>query len=167
MDEMRFAEILEEFHSTNKSSQVFCAAIHAGKERKSEYGVSSQADYRGRGDKADLYTFFVLEELVPFIKIEYPFNFTGKAFAGFSLGGLMALDIVLNHPGIFSKAAIFSGSFWWRSMDQKDKRYDDNEHRIIQQIIRNGNYKPGLKFFFQCGNMDEKNDRNKMALSIQ
>jgi hypothetical protein len=30
----------------------------------------------------------------------------------------------------------------------------------MQQQVRNGEYHPGLKFFFQCGNMDETKDRN-------
>jgi enterochelin esterase-like enzyme len=27
--------------------------------------------------------------------------------------------------------------------------------------VRNGIYRPGMKFFFQCGEMDESEDRNK------
>ena len=58
-----------------------------------------------------------------------------KAFAGFSLGGLMALDIVWKHPNQFSKAGIFSGSLWWRSIDQTEEEYDDDKHRIMQQPV--------------------------------
>lgn len=164
MEEMRFETILEQFYSVNKTIPILCAAIHAGKERKSEYGIASQPDHKGRGDKANLYTSFVLKELIPFIEKKYSSRFTEKAFAGFSLGGLMALDIVWDHPDIFSKAAVFSGSFWWRSVDQKDKNYDDDKHRIMHQQIRNSDHKPGLKFFFQCGNMDETKDRNQNGI---
>ena len=90
---------------------------------------------------------------------------TGKTgFAGFSLGGLSAMDIVWNHSGLFNRAGIFSGSFWWRSLDQLDPAYDDNLHRIMHQQVRNGNYIPGMKFFFQCGNNDETRDRNKNGI---
>ena len=76
----------------------------------------------------------------------------------------MALDIVWNHPGKFSKAGLFSGSFWWRSVDQTEPHYDDNLHRIIHQEIKNGSYHRGMKFFFQCGNMDETMDRNNNGI---
>ncbi len=49
-------------------------------------------------------------------------------------------------------------------MDQGDAAYDDDTHRIMQQVIRNGKYQPGLKFFFQCGNMDEVLDRNNNGI---
>ena len=164
MEEMNFADILEQFHTSYKGHSLVCVAIHAGKERKMEYGIASQADYKGRGAKANLYTAFVLKELFPFVREKISFDFSEKAFAGFSLGGLSALDIVWNHSDIFSKVAVFSGSFWWRSVDQKDKNYADDKHRIMQQVIRNDNYKPGLKFFFQCGNMDETKDRNNNGI---
>jgi len=106
-----------------------------------------------------------MEELVPFIHQKYNVPaFKEKAFAGFSLGGLSALDIVWNHPEEFSKAGVFSGSFWWRSVDQAAANYDDDKHRLMQQQIRNGKFHAGLKFFFQCGNMDETKDRNQNGI---
>ena len=59
---------------------------------------------------------------------------------------------------------VFSGSLWWRSIDQIDEKYDDDKHRIMHQEIRNGQYAPWLKFFFQCGNMDEVKDRNNNGI---
>jgi len=165
MEELGLDCILERLYSHNAISPLFCAAIHTGSQRKMEYGVSSQADYLGRGAKANLYSSFILKELLPFIRGNYAITkFKEKAFAGFSLGALMALDIVWNHPNKFSKAGLFSGSFWWRSVDQSEPHYDDNLHRIIHQEIRNGKYHRGLKFFFQCGNMDETMDRNNNGI---
>ncbi|MES1221325.1 MAG: alpha/beta hydrolase-fold protein [Bacteroidota bacterium] len=158
-------KILKELNAENALKPLMCIGIHAGAERRMEYGVASQADYSGRGAKAGLYSSFVLEELMPYLKKVYSFlNFIEISIAGFSLGGLTAIDLAWNHPGVFKKAGIFSGSFWWRSVDQTDERYDDDKHRIMQQQIRNGSYKPGLKFFFQCGNMDETMDRNQNGL---
>jgi enterochelin esterase-like enzyme len=126
-----------------------------------EYGVAAQPDYMGRGSKAALYTSFIIDELLVYIHSTLKdIHFKQISFAGFSLGGLSALDIVWNHPAIFSKAGIFSGSFWWRSADQAAPDYDDDKHRIMHQQIRKGTYAPQLKFFFQCGNMDETKDRN-------
>ena len=161
LEELGLSNILEELYSEKTIESVLCVGIHAGAERKIEYGIALQPDYKGRGAKAGSYTSFVLEELIPFIKDAYQVAaFREKAFAGFSLGGLSAMDIVWNHPDEFSKAGIFSGSFWWRSVNQAHKEYHDDKHRIMQQQVRNGLFKPGLKFFFQCGNMDETKDRN-------
>src|SRR5699024_6091460 len=51
-----------------------------------------------------------------------------------------------------------------RSIDQTEKGYDDDQHRIMHQLVRNGDYAPWLKFFFQCGNMDETRDRNNNGI---
>ncbi|HEX7847733.1 MAG TPA: alpha/beta hydrolase-fold protein [Chitinophagaceae bacterium] len=165
MEELGLEKILEQLYADNAIEPLLCVAIHAGEERKMEYGVAAQTDYLGRGAKAKDYTHFILEELLPFIYKQYNIlSFKEKAFAGFSLGGLSALDIVWGHPTEFSKAGIFSGSLWWRSIDQTEDGYDDDKHRIMHQQIRSSNYKPGLKFFLQCGNKDETKDRNNNGI---
>lgn len=165
MEEMGFREILAGLYAGGQIRPLLCAAVHAGVERKMEYGIASTPDYLGRGAKAGNYTSFILEELLPFIQTAYAVpSFAEKAVAGFSLGGLMALDIAWNHSGEFSKAGVFSGSLWWRSIDQDEREYDDDLHRIMHQEIRKGSYHPGLRFFFQSGNMDETNDRNNNGI---
>ncbi len=165
MVRMEFAEILEKMYGVDMISPLICICIHCGTERKREYGVAGIPDYKGRGDKAQLYTRFILEELLPVVKSRFPETESEpKAFAGFSLGALSALDIVWHHPDIFNKAGVFSGSLWWRSIDQELPEYDDQEHRIIHKVIREDVAKPGLKFFFQCGNMDETKDRNNNGI---
>ena len=165
MEELGLARILERLYQERLLRPLLCAAIHTGHQRKMEYGVAAKPDYLGRGAKAGFYTSFVIKELLPCIHDNFGIStFKESAFAGFSLGALMALDIVWNHPHIFSRAGLFSGSFWWRSIDQTEDHYEDDLHRIIHQEIRNGNYFPGLKFFFQCGNMDETMDRNKNGI---
>src|SRR4030095_1874938 len=102
-------------------------------------------------------TRFIMEELLPLIQITYHLPVTRtKAFAGFSLGALSALDIVWNHPSEFSTVGVFSGSLWWRSKDQYDATYDDDQDRIMHQIIRKSANKPRLKFFFESGKLDEQ-----------
>jgi enterochelin esterase-like enzyme len=165
MEELGLGKLLNQLYSEKAITPLFCAAIHTGKERKVEYGMASQVDYLGRGAKAGAYTTFIMEELIPYIRITYALpSFKEKAFAGFSLGGLSALDIAWNHSSQFAKVGVFSGSLWWRNVDQEEPEYDDDKHRLMHQWIRNGNYKPGLQFFFQCGNMDETKDRNKNGI---
>lgn len=165
MEKMGFEVILEKLYTEAAISPLLCVAIHCGADRRMEYGVAGIPDYNERGAKAGLYTSFIFKELLPFLRKKYLVpSFKEKAFAGFSLGGLSALDIVWSHPDEFKWAGVFSGSLWWRSVDQADKKYDDDKHRIIHQQIRNGEHYPWLKFFFQCGNMDETKDRNNNGI---
>lgn len=165
MEKMHFPGILHKLYTAGSIQPLLCCAIHAGPDRKQEYGTKAQPDYKHRGAKAGLYNSFILEELLPSLEKEYAdTGFSEKAFAGFSLGGLSAMDIVWNNPGVFSKAGLFSSSFWWRSLDQDDPDYDDDKHRIMHQLVRKGQYSPGLKFFFQCGKLDETRDRNKNGI---
>ncbi len=165
MERMHFVSILDKLYTEQVIEPILFVAIHASKERRMEYGTQNQFDYKDRGAKAGLYTSFIFDELLPYIRKKYDnFSFKEKAFAGFSLGGLSALDIVWNRPGEFAKVGLFSPSLWWRSLDQDDEEYDDDKHRIMHQQIRNGQYAPWLKFFFQCGNMDESKDRNNNGI---
>lgn len=166
LPKMPFDAMLEDLYADKDVIEpLLCVGIHCAPDRKMEYGVADKKDYLGRGAKAGLFTSFILQELLPFIRRTYAVSsFKEKAFAGFSLGGLMALDIVWSHPEEFSKVGVFSGSLWWRTIDQTDEQYDDNKHRIMHQQIRNGAFSPWLKFFFQCGNMDETKDRNNNGI---
>ena len=161
LEEMQLRQQLQELMESGTISPVLAVGIHANEDRKMEYGVIGHPDYLGRGARAAEHAAFVTQELLPYIAKTYNVpQFEEIAYAGFSLGGLSALDITWNYPHLFKTAAVFSGSLWWRSVDQEDELYDDDKHRIMQQVIRHGNYKPGLHFFFQSGNMDETNDRN-------
>ncbi|WP_160718162.1 alpha/beta hydrolase [Chitinophaga solisilvae] len=139
---------------------VCVAAIHAGPLRRQEYGTAGVIDYQGQGRLAGVYTRFVRKELLPFLEERYPaLQDLKRACAGFSLGGLSALDIVWNHPEIFGLAGVFSGALWWRNRPL-GQGYSDAANRIMHRRIREGRYHPGLQFFFECGTADETADRN-------
>ena len=149
---------------------LLCVGIHAGSNRLQEYGTAASGDFAGRGSRAFLYTHFVVQELLPFLQREFSLpDDTERAFAGFSLGGLSALDIVWNHPWLFRTAGVFSGSLWWRSKGY-DAGYNEDTDRIMHAQVRDGR-RPGpgtpayalhsaQRFFFECGTADEKADRN-------
>jgi len=165
MKELGLKSILDNLYSQNMVSPFLCVGIYAGQERKLEYGTAIQADYLGRGAKAGLYTLFIMHELLPLLKKRFHhFHFTEKGFAGFSLGGLMALDIVWNYPQEFKKVGVFSGSLWWRSLDHTHDNYEDELHRIMHQQIKKGRYQPNLKFFLTTGSLDETHDRNENGI---
>lgn len=164
LPKMPFDEILDNLLTQQLIKPIVCIGIYCGEDRKMEYGTANQADFKGRGAKAGLYTQFIFEELLPFLQQTYNVaTFKAKSFAGFSLGALSALDIVWNHPEQFSKAGVFSGSLWWRSKDYDDG-YNDDTDRIMHHQVREGLYYPWLSFFFECGAMDEAEDRNNNGI---
>jgi enterochelin esterase-like enzyme len=161
IEAMGFDKMLSYLLQTETITPMLCVGIHCSDDRLQEYGMISSPDFKGRGSKAPLYRQFIVEELLPYIQQRYSnIVFKEKAFAGFSMGGLSALDLVWNHPELFSKAGVFSGSLWWRSKDRNEKDFNESLHRLMHRQIRQGNYRPGQKFFFQCGELDEKEDRN-------
>lgn len=159
LENLKLNDTLETLYNTYRIKPLLVAAIHAGEERIQEYGTAGKPDYKQRGAKAAAYTKFITTELLPAIKKQTGIaQFGTTAFAGFSLGGLSAMDIAWNNPQLFDKVGVFSGSFWWRSRELA-KGYTDND-RIMHSIIRNTAAKPDLKFWLQTGTKDETADRN-------
>jgi len=132
-------------------------------DRMQEYGIASRPDYFGRGKMAKAYSDFVTKELLPYLTYKFPISKlpTERGFAGYSLGGLSAMDIVWNHPDLFGKVGVFSGSFWWRKRDSGSFFYSDYRDRLMHLQVRRGKFKPGMKFWSQTGTQDETGDRNK------
>ncbi|MDR6806447.1 enterochelin esterase-like enzyme [Dyadobacter sp. BE34] len=155
---LQMAETAAVLQSAGRIAACVIAGIHANDARIYEYGTARQPDYAGRGDKAGLTTSFVLEELVPYLADHYRTVTTGITYAGFSLGGLMALDAVWNYPAVFSNAGIFSGSLWWRQR-ALNEGYAESD-RIMHRQIRDTEHTAPLNFWFQCGTWDEYDDRD-------
>lgn len=163
LPQMDFSLILDQLLISSHITPVLCVGIHAG-DRFLEYGTAHIADYKKRGTAAFSYQRFLLQELLPLIHIVYGIEkFKTKGVAGFSLGGLMAIDVVWNHPDIFSIVGIFSGSLWWRTKGLSDG-YNEEKDRIIHQKIKMGAYHPGMRFYFTTGSLDEKADRNNNGI---
>jgi enterochelin esterase-like enzyme len=159
---MPLLPMLDQLWVNRQIKPLLIVGIHAGPARKMEYGVEGHPDYLGRGALAGKYHAFIQQELIPFLKTHWSIKeFPELAFSGFSLGGLSALDIAWTQNLPISKVGVFSGSFWWRSVDQADPCYSDQAHRIMHGRIRDTVKPPSqLRYFFQCGGLDEKMDRN-------
>lgn len=52
------------------------------------------------------------KELIPYVNLHYPAD-TSRILIGHSLGGLIAMDILLNHSNLFHKYVIIDPSMWW------------------------------------------------------
>jgi enterochelin esterase-like enzyme len=164
LSQMNFIRTTADLSDINGISQLICVGIHAGLERKLEYGVAGIPDYQKRGSKAANYSAFVMHELIPALIKQFAIaQFKEKYFLGFSLGGLMAFDIVMDFQEEFIAAGVFSGSFWWRSM-ALGEGYSDLEHRIIHKKVSSKNASGKQRFFFQAGRLDEVADRNNNGI---
>ncbi|MDN3579608.1 alpha/beta hydrolase [Mucilaginibacter flavus] len=163
LENLALTQTLEYLYNYNKIKPIVVVAIHAGEDRLQEYGIAAKPDFKARGAKADIYTQFIIKELLPYIKQETGFTeFATTAYAGFSLGGLSAFDISWNNANVFNKVGVFSGSFWWRSKDLT-QGYTDND-RIAHTLVRGTTDKPNVKFWLQTGTKDETSDRNKNGI---
>ncbi len=161
---MEFEHILHSIMEGEKIEPLMCVGIHCGPDRNLEYGTVCQPNYKGLGCRSGLYNKFIFDELLPFLRKRYNIlSFKQKSFAGFSMGGLSALDIVWNHANEFAKVGVFSGSLWWRRKAYEDG-YDNEKDRIMHMQVRNGGFYPWLKFYFQTGWFDETADRNNNGI---
>ncbi len=130
LGKLGLAELLNDLYGRAALAPLLCVGIHAGPQRKMEYGAAAIPDYLGRGAMAGRYAAFVLDELLPCLeerssRVEEYFastqNCRGVAIQrqgilpDSPLGALSAMDIVWNHPQTSVKAGLFSGAFWWRS----------------------------------------------------
>jgi len=162
---MNFKSIIEELWKEHSIQRLIVIAIYANERRMNEYGTANRLDYKGRGSLADDYTRFITRELVPFMRDYYKLRnrVLQRAYAGFSLGGLSAFDIVWHNADLFQKAGVFSGSFWWRSQ-AINQNPDPDANRIMHDTLAASEIKYGLKFWLQTGTEDEREDRNNNGI---
>lgn len=92
----------------------------------------------GNGDK---YSRFVIEEVKPFIDKTYRTKSEkeNSAIAGSSLGALISLYIVREHPDVFSMCGAMSTSLWW-----------DN-FRMVREAATNSTWAKGHKIWLDIG----------------
>jgi len=158
---MHFSKILEQLYFRKALPHLVVAGVYASANRHREYGTVRQADYKGRGDLAPQYRDFVVSELLPLLRRRFRLSERNDhtAFAGFSLGGLSALDIAWAHPHIFGAVGVFSGALWWRWSPVAP--HDPDADRIMHDIVRH-TMQPvhNQRFWLQTGTHDETDDRN-------
>ena len=152
---------LDTLYNRNAIRPFVLVAPHANEQRVQEYGTAASADFNGRGSLAGAYSEFVLHELLPFAQAKYHASAdpAEAVMAGFSLGGLSAFDLVWHHPDHFTRAGVFSGSFWWRQR-AVGAGYTPAD-RIMHGLVRVGQLHPKHRFWLQTGTLDERGDRNE------
>lgn len=66
---------------------------------------------------------FIEKELQPYIDNNFPTN-SNRSIIGQSLGGLLATEILLKRPHLFSSYMIISPSLWWDDKSLLDNDFD-------------------------------------------
>ncbi|MEO1515538.1 MAG: alpha/beta hydrolase-fold protein [Bacteroidota bacterium] len=160
MEAIRLLPQLQALYQAGQIPPLIVVALHAG-DRMQEYGTSGQADYKNRGSRAGAYAEFVTRQLLPFLhgRFRCRQEAASTSFAGFSLGGLSAFDLVWQHPEHFGQVGVFSGALWWRS--EPFRPDDPDADRIVHDGVSRDAIRPGLRFWFQAGTLDEESDRNQ------
>ena len=137
--DVKVKETLSKLVAEKSIPEIIVVGVMAS-DRIQEYGVSFRPDYFGRGKLAKAYANFIVTELMPYLTYKYPISpiISQHAMAGYSLGGLSAMDIVWNHPEVFGKSGVFSGSFWWRKREARSIFYSD--YRATCNDVTGGNH---------------------------
>jgi enterochelin esterase-like enzyme len=163
MEAVQLTPTLSELYQKRKIRKTIFIAVYP-EDRMQEYGTAAMPDYARRGSEAGNYARFIVEELLPFLQKKYRVRLHSRynTFAGFSLGGLSALDIVWNHANIFKQVGVFSGALWWRSKPFNEAAPDDD--RIIHDTFQASDKRKGLRFWLQTGTNDETSDRNNNGI---
>ncbi len=161
---MSFSKILSRVWKSGSMPYFVAVGVHAGDDRMKIYGTARQADYKGRGGRAANYKSFIVNELIPLCLEKYRIDgrVENTAIAGFSLGGLSAMDIGWATPEIFGSVGVFSGALWWRWEDVNPK--DPDGGRIMHDILLNSGKNDGQRFWFEVGTLDEEDDRNNNGI---
>ena len=164
-DKLRIKIIVDSLYRKKLIAPLLVVAVHAGK-REEWYGVAGKPDFENRGKKADKYAAFIDTELYPYIKKNAGVrSFKSVVIAGASLGGLSAMDIAWNNADKIDRVGVFSGSFWWRDIDQTAVTYTDAANRILLSSIRQSRKRPHLKYWMYAGLQEEKSDRDKDGIT--
>jgi len=103
------------------------------------------------GGVGELYAEFIVNTLKPYIDSHFRTmpNRENTAVAGSSMGGLISMYAALAYPSVFSKAGIFSPSFW----------FSDSLLTYINTV----NYTQAQRFYFVAG----QNESTAMVSDIQ
>jgi predicted alpha/beta superfamily hydrolase len=130
-------ETLNALYNETGKVPVVVGIDNGGEQRINEYSPWVNQQYGG--GEGDSYMNFIVETLKPYIDEHYRTNpgRTSTAIMGSSLGGLISHYGAVKHQDIFSKAGIFSPSYW----------FSDSVYLFTQ----NTGKQEDIRFYLMCG----------------
>ncbi|MCL4263692.1 MAG: esterase family protein [Anaerolineae bacterium] len=158
---LHLQQTLATLYARRQIEPLVVVAIPTNEDRLEEYGTAVAPNARGLGSRAALYTLFVIEELLPFMRQNFRVSerAADTGILGASLGGLSAFDIAWNFPDEFGIVGVMSGSFWWQAAD--DETAVEPGERIAHSLVRQGLKREGQRFWFEAATQDEVEDRDQ------
>jgi len=137
-------ETLNGLFDQGKSVPIVVGVDNGGSHRIAEYTPWANTQYGG-GD-GDLYADFIVETLKPYIDENYR-TLPGRAHTGVmgsSLGGLISFYIAHKHQDVFSKAGVFSPSFWFSDAVYTFASETGKQHPMKYYVMGGNNESAGL-----------------------
>jgi len=142
---------LDKLCRRKKTKGVIVVGIdNGGLERWNEYSPWGGPDGEG-GGSGDKYARFIVEDLKPLIdgKFRTLPDRENTGVAGSSLGGTISFYMALKYPGVFSRAGLFSPSFWFARVEAVD-------------LVKKAGLKQDLRVYMDVGT--EEGDRKEEYL---
>ena len=132
------------FPWVNKVPQCIVVGI-ANTDRKRDFTFLSTIEDDKKlcpnSGQSDKFMAFIEKELQPYIEHKYKTN-SQRILIGESLGGLLATEILLKKPALFTKYIIVSPSLWW----------DDGSLLKLNSDILNDSFKQKISIYIGVGN---------------
>jgi predicted alpha/beta superfamily hydrolase len=140
-NEWRVDETLNALAAQGEKNCIVVGVDNGGPTRLDEYTPHKNPTHGGGQGKA--YAKFIVETLKPYIDANYrtKTDRTNTAVGGSSLGGLISMYIAAEYQNVFSKALIFSPSFW----------FADSCYTHVQQ--RGKQF--GMRYYFMAGTNED------------
>ena len=137
-DFMHVAGLIQFFDMTFEIPQIIVVGI-ANVDRKRDFTFATSDESLKKefptAGHSELFIQFIEKELQPFIGNEFKVN-EQKMLIGQSLGGLLATEILLKRPQLFTKYFITSPSLWWdnHSLLLQTEKYLMNESSYTPDV---------------------------------
>jgi predicted alpha/beta superfamily hydrolase len=146
--EWQVDETLNTLHGEGYKVPIVVGIANGEEFRTSEYTPWAHVLYGG-GD-GDLYMEFIVETLKPYIDANYN-TLTERDYTGImgsSLGGLISHYGALKYQEVFSKAGIYSPSYW----------FSDS----VWQFTREAGHQDAMRLYMMCGGAEGQGTINDM-----
>lgn len=142
-------ETLNDLYQQGLHVPIVVGIDNGGAERLNEY--TPWVHVVNGGGEGDLYMDFIVETLKPFVDQNYR-TLTGREHTGImgsSLGGLISHYGALKYQDVFSKAGIFSPSYWWSDS--------------LWTFTREAGHQDVMRIYLMCGGAEGQGTINDMT----
>jgi enterochelin esterase-like enzyme len=168
-DAVGFDATLARLRRDGAIAPAIVVAIDMPPDRMGAYGLSDRkagrslvgdTRYGPVGAKADAYSRWLVERLVPQVDARYRTkrDAADRTILGWSLGALNAFNLGWQYPEVFGRVGAFSPSFWIPAA--RGDEASAMRTRLAQRMVDAGGKREGSRFWFAIGDSEEDDDRD-------